>query len=143
MLIVIAIISIMSALIVINATSSSYSKFNNSVNKIIAILENLQDEAIYTNSVIKCNLADNNITCMAYKNTEWSPVNVSKIISWPWPKEITTSGIVINDVPNLTNDLNIFFYPTGRDMWLSVHVTDGTYQSWLDSDINGNFKINN
>lgn len=142
-MIVLVIIAIMSSLAMLGLSSSSYSSYIAQVNKISAALNLLADEAVYTDSVIACNIIENTgFSCQTYKNGEWNNLNVGKVVSWAWPKDISVNLIRVNGV-SLKEGEMIRFFPTGELPSMAFRVTNGVYTSWIEGGVNGDFEVNN
>lgn len=141
-LIVIVIIGIMSSVVVMNISAPTYTKFKSDVNKIAITFDLLVDNAIFTNSVIVCQLDKNLLNCKTYKNNDWNDLDFSKIVSWNWPTNFIIKKIYINDNLLKENE-KIYFMPNGFQKPISFLISDGRYQIWIDGDINGNFTLSN
>lgn len=141
-LIVLAIIAIMSAVVVLNVSAPTYSAFMANARKIAATLSILNDEAVYTNSVLVCKVEDDGLSCQGYKNGNWSDINISTLVSWGWPKNFSIEQVYVNSVL-LKQGETIKFFATGDQQPTSLQITDGRYTTWIDGDINGNFQVNN
>lgn len=141
-LIVIVIIGIMSSVAVINLSAPTYTKFKSDVNKIAILLDLLVENAIFTNSVIVCNINNNLLNCKSYKNNDWNDLDFSKIVSWNWPTNFIIKKAYIND-SFLQENQKIYFMPNGFQKPVSFLITDGRYQIWIDGDINGKFTLSN
>ena len=140
-LIVLVIIGVMSSVVVLNAKAPSYTKFMSLAQKISSTLEVLGDQAVYTDSVIVCDLRDG-FSCQSYKNGEWNELKLSKILSWSWPSNIEILQLYVNGL-KLNVEWKIQFLPTGDASQISLQITDGKYVTWIDGDTNGSFKVNN
>lgn len=141
-IIVLVIIAVMSSVVMLNVGSSNYSGYIGNVNKIAATLGLLGDEAVYTNSVVTCSVANSGFTCQAYKNGEWNDLNLAKVASWGWPKGMAIEAVMVNGAPLKENE-EIRFYPTGELSPMSFKVTNGIYHSWIDGNVNGDFAVSN
>lgn len=141
-IIVLAIIAIMSGIVVLNVSSSSYGGFINQANKIGAIFEIMGDNAVFTNSIIACDANPNGLDCESYKNGEWSDINLARITAWQWPEDMKIEQVLINGQPMRQGD-KIRFSPTGDAVPMSVRVGNGVYSTWIDNDLSGNYKISN
>jgi prepilin-type N-terminal cleavage/methylation domain-containing protein len=141
-LIVMAIISIMSAVVVLNIGAPTYSTFIANTRKIAATMNILNDQAVYTNSVIVCDINPNSLSCESYKNGEWSELDIRKLISWGWPQNLVIEQVYVNGIP-LKQGEKIQFLPTGEQSPISLQITDDKYHTWVDGDLNGNFQVNN
>ncbi len=141
-LIVFVIIAIMSSIVVLNVNVPSYSGFMANAHKIAAIMSLINDEAVYTNSVIICKPENNKLSCTSYKNGEFTDLDMRKISSWTWPDEMHIVDILINGVKMKQNE-NIRFFATGDQVPLSLKITNDKYSTWIDGDLGGNFTINN
>jgi prepilin-type N-terminal cleavage/methylation domain-containing protein len=141
-LVVIAIISIMSAIVVLNISLPTYAKFKSDVNKIAITFNLIVEHAIFTNSVIVCKVYKNKLKCKAYKNDEWNDLNINDIITWTWPRDIIIKKVYIND-SQMKDDQNIYFMPNGLQVPISFLLSNGNYEMWIDGDVNGKFSLNN
>jgi len=141
-LIVLAIIAIMSGIAVLNVGSSNYSKFLSDANKISNLFELISDQAVYTNSVISCDIATEGLSCQSYKNNEWTDLKLTKIASWQWPQNIKVRQVIINGLP-LKEGEKLRFFPNGNNYTLSIEITNGAYHTWIDNDLSDNFKVSN
>lgn len=141
-IIVLVIISIMSIVVVLNVNSSNYSGFMAEGAKIASTLEIIADEAVYTNSVITCDVNTNGFICQAYKNGEWQDLDLRKLITWSWPKNITIKTALINSKPLKDNE-KIRFFPNGDIQPMSFQFTDGVHNAWVDGNMDGIFTVNN
>lgn len=140
-LIVLVIIGVMSAVVVLNVRAPSYSKFMALAQKAASTMEIIGDQAVYTNSVIVCDLK-NGISCQSYKNGEWNTLQLSKILSWKWSDTLEVSQVYVNGIKSQSS-FQIRFLPTGNLNPVSLEVTDGRYTTWIDSDVGGDFKVSN
>ena len=138
-LIVLAIIGVMSAVIALRVGSPSQSIFKSELFKIANLFETLADEAVYTNSVITCEV-ENGIVCKSYRNGEWNDFNLAKVASWKWPNNIKVLQIIVNGIP-LKPGESIRFSANGDTSAMSFYVTDGVSKAWIDSDLTGEFKV--
>jgi type II secretion system protein H len=141
-LIVLVIIAIMSAVVVLNVNTSNYSGFIAEANKIASTLEIIADEAVYTNSVIACDVKANGFSCQSYKNGDWQVLNMSKLVSWQWPRGITIETVYLNGNPLKSGD-QLRFFANGDLPPMSLQVTDGIHHAWIDGDLSGDFKVSN
>ena len=141
-LIVLAIIAIMSSVVTLNINSSSYLTFMSSARKVAVTLSILNEEAIYTNSVIDCVINDATLECEKYKNGTWVDLNLKQIISWKWPNNIKVQNLVRNGV-TISKANNIKFLPNDYGDQTSIQITDGQYYTWIDGDLHNNFEVNN
>ncbi len=141
-MIVLVIIAVMSAVLVLKVTAPSYSNFLSDANKIATLLELLGDEAVYTNSVIVCDIENTGLICQRYKNDEWSDIRLSNIASWSWPKKLKITQANVNGIP-LKDKEKIRFFPNGDQSLLSIQITDGIRNAWIDGDLSGSFKVSN
>jgi type II secretion system protein H len=141
-LIVLAIVGIMSAVVVLNVGAPTYSTFISNARKIAATMNILSDQAVYTNSVIICDVNPNSLGCQSYKNGEWHDLDIRKLISWGWPGDLVIEQTYTNGIP-LKQGEKIRFIPTGDQFPISLQVTNGKHYTWVDGDLNGNFQVNN
>jgi len=141
-LVVLFIVSIMSAVVVLNVNAPSYANFIANARKIAATLSILSDEALYTNSVILCEVSSNGLQCRRYKNEQWTEINIAQLVSWTWPDGVTVENVYVNGV-GLKDDRNIRFFASGDQQPISLQVTNGKYHTWIDGDISGVFQVNN
>lgn len=141
-LIVLAIVGIMSAVVVLNVNSPSYSSFMAESRKLAATLSILADEAVYTNSVVVCEPEQAGIYCQTYKNGEWKDLNIRKLVSWAWPKNFTIKQVYINGMP-IKDGERIKFFANGDQPPVSLQVTNGKYNAWIDGNIYGDFEVSN
>ena len=141
-LIVLAIVAIMSSVVVLNVSAPSYAKFTADANKIAAAMGILCDQAVYTNSVIVCEVSPNALACKSYKNGNWTDLNLQNLISWAWPTNMTIEQVFINGA-TLKQGERLKFVATGVQAPISLQITNGRYTTWIDGDLNGNFQVNN
>lgn len=139
-LIVLVIISIMTAVASLSIGSPRDRIFKSNLLKISNLLEVLADQAVYTNTVITCKIADD-IACQTYRNGEWDNLNLSNLVAWKWPKNIQVIGIKVDGQP-LGENQAIRFPPSGEIEQMSFHVSDGTDNAWIDGTLDGEFKVN-
>ena len=141
-MIALVIIAIMSGVTVLSIGSASYSKFQGESVKIPNTLEIIADESVYTNSVITCSVKPDGFVCRGYRDGEWRDINLQKLISWSWPKNITIKSALENGHV-LKDDEKIRFSPSGNIEQYSFQITDGVHNAWVDGNINGEFQVNN
>jgi prepilin-type N-terminal cleavage/methylation domain-containing protein len=141
-LIVLVIIAIMSGVAVLSVSGANYPRFTSEANKISNLLELISDQAVYTNSVIQCEAATYGITCQAYRSGEWTDLNLSRIVSWQWPNKIRIQRVIVNGMP-LKDGQQLQFLPNGGNDAISIQITNGVYSTWIDNDLNDNFRISN
>lgn len=141
-LVVLLIVSIMSAVVVLNVNAPSYANFIANARKIAAMLSIISDEAVYTNSVVVCDVSTNGLECRRYKNEQWTNIDLPRLVSWRWPEDITVEQVYVNGVV-LKEERNIRFFASGDQQPVSLHVTNGKYSTWIDGDISGLFQVNN
>lgn len=141
-MIVLLIIGVMSAVATLSINAPSYSRFLASAEKLTTTFSLLSDQAIYTSSVVSCDLQTNNITCRSYRDGDWSDLDLKQLLSWGWPDNLTVKQILINGEP-LKDKQQIKFLPSGDNDSLSVEVSNGEYSSWIDGDFTGQYKVAN
>lgn len=141
-MVVLVIIAIMSGVAVLQVSSTSSRNFVADAHKISNTFEILADESVYTNSVIVCYVNSDNISCSSYKNGEWNDIDLHKLISWSWPKNVQIKQIYVDGVL-LKNDQKIRFFPSGTISPMSFQLTNGVTTTWIDGDMDGNFIVNN
>lgn len=141
-MIVLLIIGVMSAVATLSINAPSYSRFLASAEKLTTTFSLLSDQAIYTSSVVSCDLQTNNITCRSYRDGDWSDLDLKQLLSWGWPDDLTVKQILINGEP-LKDKQQIKFLPSGDNDSLSVEVSNGEYSSWIDGDFTGQYKVAN
>lgn len=141
-MIVLLIIGVMSAVATLSINAPSYSRFLASAEKLSTTFSLLSDQAIYTSSVVSCDLQTNNITCRSYRDGDWSDLDLKQLLSWGWPDNLTVKQILINGEP-LKDKQQIKFLPSGDNDSLSVEVSNGEYSSWIDGDFTGQYKVAN
>ena len=142
-LIVLVIVAIMAAVTVLNIKVPSHSNFIAQARKAAVSLEVINDEAIYTNSVIVCGVsATDGLECSSYKNGEWTDVNLGKLVPWGWPDKINIQEVRINDAL-LKNGEMLRFLPTGNLNTIDIKISDGRYTTWLNGNLDGNFEVSN
>lgn len=139
-MIVLVIVGIMSALATVSINAPSYSKFSVGAEQFAATFSTLSDEAIYTSSVITCDLGKNSISCNRYKDSEWSPIDIRQMISWSWPSGFIVKQVLINGIA-IREDEQIKFLPSGDNDILSVEISNGEYTAWIDADRAGRYKV--
>jgi type II secretion system protein H len=140
MMVVITIIAIMSTVVAVNIGSSGYSRFLSGAEKLSGTLSAISDEAIYSGSVISCDVTPTSINCSRYRDGEWIELKMQKLVSWGWPEGFQITRISINGVP-LKEHEPIRFLPSGDNGGFSMQVTDGQYSAWIDSDMAGRYKV--
>ena len=140
-LIVLAIVAVLSTVTVLKVTAPSYSKFTAVAQKVASTLEIIGDQAVYSNSVIICDLKDG-FSCQSYKNGEWNTLQLSKILSWQWPDSIEVLQVYVGG-NKLQSDWKVRFLPMGNLNPISIQITDGHYTTWIDQDMSGDFKVSN
>lgn len=141
-MIVLLIIGVMSAVATLSINAPSYSRFLASAEKLTTTFSLLSDQAIYTSSVVSCDLQTNNITCRSYRDGDWSDLDLKQLLSWGWPDNLIVKQILINGEP-LKDKQQIKFLPSGDNDSLSVEVSNGEYSSWIDGDFTGQYKVAN
>lgn len=140
-MIVVVIIAIMAGVVVMNVGNATHGNFKSDVNKIAATFEMIADEAVYTNSVIACRVEEQALSCVKYRNGDWQDVDLKRVVSWGWPDDLKISEIRVNDVP-LKDDQMIRFTPNGEVPLISIRITNGVQNAWVDGDMDGRFVIN-
>lgn len=141
-MIVLVIVAVMSGVVVLSVSSTTYAGFTNNAYKIASIFEILGDNAVYTNSLISCDPNPNGLDCQSYKNNEWNDIILSKIVAWRWPEDMKIEQVVVNGVEIKQGD-KIRFSPTGNVTPMSIRVGNGVYNTWIDNDLLGNYKVSN
>ncbi len=141
-IIVLAVISIMSAIVVLNISSTTSMGFNGDVTKLAATFEIIADEAVYTDSVISCDILSSGINCQSYKNGEWQELNIAKLVTWGWPKNLKVLQIEVNGLP-LKQGEKLRFYANGENLPISIQVSNGVHNTWINSNLSGDFVISN
>lgn len=141
-IIVLAIIAVMSGVVVLNVSSGTYGHFINQANKIAIIFEVINDNAVYTNSVIICDPNPTGLDCQSYKDGEWSDVTLSRLTNWQWPEDMKIEQVLINGLPIRQGD-KIRFSPNENASPMSIRVGNGVYSTWIDNDLSGNYTISN
>ena len=141
-MIVLLIIGILSAAVTLNLTATTYQSFITEATKLSNTFEIISDEAVYTDSVIVCDISKPVPTCESYRDNEWNDVNISKLVAWGWPKDIQITQVRVNGAQLKPNE-RIRFYPSGENPSMSFEVTDGKYTSWIDGDLNGEYHVSN
>ncbi len=142
MIIVIVIIAVMSAVVTLNVGAPNYSRFMAGVEKLSSTMSILSDEAIFTSSVISCDIDTTSLSCKKYRDGEWSELQLRRLISWGWPSGFKIMRVNINGVP-LKDKQPIRFLPSGDNGGISIEVTNGEFSAWIDSDLSGRFKVAN
>ena len=132
----------MSGVAVLSVSSANYSRFASETNKISNLLELISDQAVYTNSVIRCDVSKYGLTCQSYRNGEWMNLNLARIVAWQWPNKITIKQVIVNGTP-LKDGQQLQFLPNGGNDAISIQITNGIYNTWIDNDLNDNFKVSN
>lgn len=141
-IVVLVIIAVMSSVVVLNVNSSNYATFMSQANKVAATLEAIGDKAVYTNSIVACNIELDGLSCQSYKDGEWDDLNLSKVVNWDWPSKINIEQVMINGVQLKQGD-KIRFSPNGNSQPTSIRIGDGQYHTWIDNDLSGNYRISN
>lgn len=141
-LVVLVIIAILTSIVTISVGNARYADFLANANKIATILEILNDDAVYTNSLISCGTEKGKFDCAKYKNGEWHDINIDRITSIIWPKEIIIKQIIVNQVI-LKSDEKVQFLPIGNLNPMSIWISYNGFSTWIDGDIYGNFKVSN
>jgi hypothetical protein len=132
----------MSSVTVLSVSVPSYSSFVADARKVATLLEVINDEAIYTNSVIVCAIHTDGLDCNGYKNGEWNDVSLNRLVPWSWPGKIKIIEVYVNGIL-LKKDETIRFLPTGGLSPIEFKVSDGRYTTWLNGDLDGNFEVSN
>ncbi len=130
----------MTRVAVLKVSNSSYARFMSDANKLAVTLSNINDEAVYTNSVIECTLNDVPPLCRNYKNQIWRTMLLSKVTSWSWPA-VKVNKVIINGA--IRNDNVIRFFANIDCPITSIEITDGAHNTWIDSNRNGDFFVSN
>lgn len=141
-LVVLVIIAILTSVVTISVGSARYTDFLANANKIATILEILNDDAVYTNSLISCGIEKRKFDCTKYKNGEWHDINLNKVTSIAWPKEIEVKQVLVNQVRLKFNE-KMQFLPIGNLNTISIWITNNKFSTWIDGDVYGNFKVSN
>ena len=141
-IIVLVILSVMSAVVVLSVGAPSYSRFMSGVEKLSGTLAILADEAVYTSSVISCTVTPVSMDCRRYHDGEWSELPIRKLVSWGWPKDLKILKVMVNGVA-LHDKEPIRFLSTGDNPSLSLQVGDDSFTAWIDSDLTGRYKVSN
>jgi len=142
-MIVIIIIGIMSTLVVISVSNVTYRKFITETNKFAQLLQILGDEAIYTDSTIKCELNDHNfIDCAKYRDGEWTDIDLDKSIDIHMQKDFKINQILARNTIDNKN-VALYFYSHGDNDIYHIKVSEVEYSAWIDSDLEGNFSVSN
>lgn len=141
-MIVMTIIAVMSAVVVLNVGSVNYSGFMADALKIASTLEIIADEAVYTNSVIACEVNADGFNCHSYKNGDWQDLNLKKLVVWSWPENMRIKAVYV-DGHQLKDSDQIRFLPSGDIEQMSFLVSDGVHNAWVDGDMSGVFVVNN
>ena len=141
-MIVLVIIAVMSGVVTLKITSLNYSGFMGQGLKVASELEIIADEAVYTNSVIACDVNNNGLVCQSYKDGDWQDLDLLRLISWAWPKDMQIKTVYINGRPLKDNE-KIRFYPNGDIPPMSFQITNGVYSAWVDGSMDGTFAVNN
>ena len=141
-IIVLVILAVMAGVVTLQVGSSNNTRFMSVVQKFSGVLSMLADEAVYSNSVISCQIQTRSLSCSKYHNGEWSDLPLQKMISWTWPNGLEVSKVLINGVP-LKDNQPIRFIPSGDNAGVSIQLRDGDYNAWIDSDLAGRYGIAN
>ena len=141
-IIVLVIIGVMSSVVVLSVTAPSYSRFMGSVEKLSSTMSILADEAVYSSSVISCQVTPNSMECRRYFDGDWSELPIRKLVSWGWPKDLKILRVLQSGV-SIHADEPIRFFPSGDNPALSIQVGDGSFTAWIDSDLTGRYKVSN
>jgi general secretion pathway protein H len=142
-LIVLVIVALMSAVVVLNVGVTTYAGFMSGANKVASTLELLDDEAVYTNSIIICIVNNKGrLSCQSYKDGEWSDLSLTRVSSWGWPHNIKIKRVYVNGGLLKEND-KIRFFASGDENPMSLELTDGVHTTWIDGDLSGNFSVSN
>lgn len=140
-LIVLLILAVVSSIATLNIGAVSHTKFISQAGKVAGIFELLADYAVYTDSVVSCDVTQNgHLDCSYYKNGEWNQLPLTKIASWTWPEELKIKQVKING-GEVKLDQSIKFFPSGDFIPLSIQVSDDNFSVWIDNDLMGNFKV--
>ena len=132
----------MAGVISLNIGSSNSVKFNSNIQKMTILLDLLADQSVYTHSVVVCDVTSTSLICQTYKAGIWLPLNLNNLVTWSWPEDISIKQIVINGI-EATNNVKLRFRPEGDLDQMSLLITDGVHQTWIDGDTGGNFTIHN
>ncbi len=141
-IITLVIIAVMTGVVVLQVGSSNHSRFMGAVEKFSGVLAILADEAVYTNSVISCQIGTRSLSCSKYRDGEWTDLPLQKMIAWTWPNGLEVSKVLISGVP-LKENQPIRFIPSGDNAGLSIQLKDGVNSAWIDSDLAGRYRIAN
>ncbi len=141
-MVVIFIIGIMATIITVSISAPNYSRFMSESIKLANTFEIVSDEAVYTNSLISCQVNPKGISCDGYRNGEWRNINMTDLVSWGWPKNIEIKQIIVAGIP-LKDGQKLEFLSNGDTPLMSIEVSDGVYSAWIDSDLIGKFKVSN
>jgi prepilin-type N-terminal cleavage/methylation domain-containing protein len=141
-MVVIFIIGIMATIISVSVSAPNYSRFLSESIKLANAFEIISDEAVYTNSLISCEINPKGITCEGYRNGEWRDINMTDLISWGWPKNLEIKQIIVSGIA-LKDEQRLEFLSNGDTPLMSIEVSDGVYNAWIDSDLTGKFKVSN
>lgn len=148
-MVVLVIMGIMAATVVINVSAPSYNKFLSRVNIIAKTLSLLSDHAVYTNSVVMCEVKTKGIRCKSYRDEEWQDLDMAKEVPWAWPDDVNIAALKVNGVDLMNkSDLPsvIKFLPSGDNPVIEVQIqskANKDFDAWIDSDMSGNFKVSN
>lgn len=141
-MVVIVIIAIMSSVVMLNINSTTYGTFMSYSQKIATTLELLSDQAIYNHSVIICQILPTGLDCMNFKDNGWEQLKLNNIIAGGWPSTISIKSFNIDGINANFGD-KIRFLISGDNQTLSLQVSNGNYDTWIDSDLLGNYKVEN
>ena len=139
-MVVLVLMAVMATVVTLNIGGPSYSKFIGNAEKISNTFSILADDAVFTSSVISCNVAPKSISCSKYRDGEWTDMDVRRMVAWSWPKEISISKVIVNGVP-LKDKQPVLFLPSGDNGDISIEVKDDVYSAWIDGDLTGKYKV--
>lgn len=139
-MVVLVLLAVMTTVVTLNVGGPSYSRFQGSAEKIANTFSILADEAVFTSSVVSCQVTPKSMVCKKYRDGEWNDLPISRLVAWGWPKELRISQVLVNGVA-IKDKQPIFFLPSGDNGDISVQVADDSYSAWIDGDMSGRYKV--
>jgi type II secretion system protein H len=141
-IVVIIIIAVMTSVVTLSVGGPSYSKFLGGAEKISNTFSILADEAVFTSSVVSCDVTPTSLKCRKYRDGEWNDLPLTRLVAWGWPKDLRIAQVVLNGVP-IKDKQPILFLPSGDNGDISIQVVDQQYSAWIDGDMSGRYKVSN
>jgi general secretion pathway protein H len=141
MMVVLFVIGILSTVTMMSINAPSFTRFLTKAEQLSESLAILSDEAIYSGSLISCNLRKESISCRRYRDGEWSDLDLRRVFSWGWPDSVVIKQVMINGTPINGEKQTVNFDPSGDNDLLSIEVSDGVYTVWIYGDLTGKYWV--